>query len=72
MDHTVIEAFNGRLRDECLHPQWLRSLADAHRTIARWRIGYHTARPHGGLAGRTPSQVAKSFMLVNKPTRRSA
>ena len=72
VDNTFIEAFNGRLRDECLHQHWFLSLADAQRTIERWRIGYNTARPHGGLAGRTPTQVAESFMLVNTPTRLSA
>jgi putative transposase len=72
VDNTFIEAFNGRLRDECLNQHWFLSLADAQRTIERWRLGYNTARPHGGLAGRTPSQVAESFMLVNNPTRLSA
>lgn len=72
VDNTFIEAFNGRLRDECLNQHWFLSLADAQRTIERWRIGYNTARPHRGLAGRTPSQVAESFMLVNTPTRLSA
>ena len=72
VDNTFIEAFNGRLRDECLNQHWFLSLADAQRTIERWRIGYNTARPHGGLAGRTPSQVAESFMLLNNPTRLSA
>lgn len=72
VDNTFIEAFNGRLRDECLNQHWFLSLADAQRTIERWRVGYNTARPHGGLAGRTPSQVAESFRLVNTPTRLSA
>jgi putative transposase len=72
VDNTFIEAFNGRRRDECLNPHWFLSLADAQRTIERWRIGCNTVRPHGGLAGRTPSQVAESFMLVNNPTRLSA
>lgn len=72
VDNTFIEAFNGRLRDECLNQHWFLSLADAQRTIERWRIGYNTARPHGGLAGRTPSQVAETFTLVNNATRLSA
>ena len=72
VDNTFIEAFNGRLRDECLNQHWFLSLADAQRTIERWRVGYNTTRPHGGLAGRTPTQVAESLMLENKPTRLSA
>ena len=72
VQNCFIESFNGRLRDECLNQHWFLSLADAQRTIGRWRIGYNTARPHGGLAGRTPKQVAESFTLVNTPTRLSA
>lgn len=72
VDNTFIEAFNGRLRDECLNQHWFLSLADAQRTIERWRIGYNGARPHRGLAGRTPTQVAESFTLVKTPTRLSA
>lgn len=72
VDNTFIEAFNGRLRDECLNQHWFLSLADAQRTIERWRLGYNSARPHRGLAGRTPTQVAESFTLVKNPTRLSA
>jgi putative transposase len=72
VDNTFIEAFNGRLRDECLNQHWFLSLADAQRTIERWRLGYNTARPHRGLAGRTPSQVAEVFMLGTNTTRLSA
>ncbi|HEV7991135.1 MAG TPA: integrase core domain-containing protein [Gemmatimonadaceae bacterium] len=72
VDNTFIEAFNGRLRDECLNQHWFRSLADARRTIEQWRLGYNSARPHRGLAGRAPTQVAESFTLVKNPTRLSA
>lgn len=72
VDNTFIEAFNGRLRDECLNQHWFLSLADAQRTIERWRLGYNSARPHRGLAGRTPAEVAESFTLVKNPTRLSA
>ena len=72
VDNTFIEAFNGRLRDECLNQHWFLSLADAQRTIERWRLGYNSARPHRGLGGRTPTQVAASFMLLKNPTRLSA
>jgi putative transposase len=72
VDNTFIEAFNGRLRDECLHQHWFLSLADAQRTIEQWRLGYNSARPHRGLAGRTPTQVAETFTLVKNPTRLSA
>lgn len=72
VDNTFVEAFNCRLRDECLNQHWFLSLADAQRTIEQWRLGYNSARPHRGLAGRTPTQVAESFTLVKNPTRPSA
>lgn len=72
VDNAFIEAFNGRLRDECLNQHWFLSLADAQRTIERWRIGYNTARPHRALAGQTPIQFAESFLKLITPTRLSA
>ena len=72
VDNAFIESFNGRLRDECLNQHWFLSLADARRTIEAWRLTYNTARPHRGLASRTPAAFAKQFQLKNKPTRLSA
>lgn len=69
VDITFIEAFNGRLRDECLNQHWFLSLADAQRTIERWRLTYNSARTHRGLASQTPTQVAESFTLVKDLTR---
>jgi putative transposase len=72
VDNTFIEAFNGRLRDECLNKHWFLSLVDAQRTIEQWRLGYNDARPQRGLAGRTPTQVAESLKLLTNSTRLSA
>lgn len=33
VDHTFIEAFNGRMRDECLNQSWFLSLPDARRMV---------------------------------------
>ncbi len=41
--NTFNEAFNGRVRDECLNQHWFRSLADARGTIEAWRASYNTA-----------------------------
>ena len=72
VDNTYIEAFNGRLRDECLNQHWFLSLADARRIIEQWRTGYNTARPHRALAGRTPTQFAESLPTLGNFTRLSA
>lgn len=47
-----LESFNGKFRDECFNIHWFRSLADARRLIADWRLRYNTERPHSALCGR--------------------
>jgi putative transposase len=71
VQNAYIESFNGRLRQECLNQHWFLSLADARRTIEHWRQEYNTARPHRGLAGRTPMQLAEA-MRAEQITRLSA
>ena len=61
VENAYVESFNGRLRDECLNESWFVNLADAQRTIEAWRIEYNTARPHTGLAGRTPDEFAEDL-----------
>src|SRR5918993_106765 len=53
-DNAFIEAFNSRLRAECLNASWFLSLADARRCIEEWRIDYNEDRPHLALGGLTP------------------
>lgn len=38
-DNAFIEAFNGRLRVECLNTHWFLSLADAREKLECWRRG---------------------------------
>ncbi len=37
-DNPFIEAFNGRVRDECVDQHWVASRADAQITIAGWWV----------------------------------
>ena len=55
-DNGHIEAFNGRLRDECLNVQQFQSIADAQQKIEAWRCDYNQVRPHGSLGHLTPSE----------------
>ena len=64
IQNAFIESFNGRLRDECLNESWFVSLTDAQQTIEAWRVDYNVARPHSGLAGRTPEAFAKQLLLT--------
>jgi putative transposase len=62
IQNCFIESFNGRLRDECLNESWFVTLRDAQRTIEAWRVEYNVARPHSGLADRTPREFAETFL----------
>jgi putative transposase len=53
-DNPYIEAFNGRLRAECLNQHWFASLEEARQIIEAWRIDYNEVRPHTSLDNRTP------------------
>ena len=67
VQNAYIESFNGKFRDECLNENWFVSLADAQETIEAWRVDYETARPHSGLADRTPAEFARE-LLLNAPS----
>ena len=67
VENCYIESFNGRLRDECLNESWFVNLADAQRTIEAWRIEYNVARPHSGLANRTPAEFTMTFSEKGPP-----
>lgn len=57
-DNAFVEAFNGRLRDECLNAHWFLSLADARAQIEAWRRQYNESRPHTALGWLTPQEFA--------------
>ena len=58
-DNAHIEAFNGRLRQECLNQHWFLSLSDARAKIEAWRKAYNEIRPHGSLDWATPAEFAR-------------
>jgi putative transposase len=45
----IIEAFNGRLCQECLNESWFLSPGDAREKVEIWRQDYNNERPHGAL-----------------------
>jgi len=59
-DNGLIEAFNGRVRAECLNENWFLSLADAVEKIASWRRHDNTERPHSALGSLAPEEFAAS------------
>ena len=57
-DNAMIEAFNARLRAECLNENWFLSLIDAREKIEEWRRYYNGERPHGALGNLAPEAFA--------------
>jgi putative transposase len=64
-DHSHIESFNGRLRDECLNVDQFLSLADARAKLEAWRVDYNQQRAHSSLGQLTPSE----YVTQGQPTR---
>ena len=58
-DNAHIEAFNSRLRAECLNASWFLSLDDARDRLEAWRTEYNEERPHRSLGNLTPRAFAK-------------
>jgi putative transposase len=63
-DNALIEAFNGRFREECLNESWFLSLEDAREKAEEWRQHYNWDRPHGSLGNIPPVEFAE--VLVPK------
>jgi putative transposase len=58
-DNAFIEAFNGRLREECLNENWFLSLEDAREKIDAWREEYNRQRPHSALGNLSPEEFTR-------------
>mgnify|MGYP000464330785 CR=1 FL=1 len=65
-DNAYIEAFNSRLRRECLNASWFLSMADARARIEDWRTDYNHNRPHSSLSGLTPAEFADQLNPARK------
>ena len=65
-DNAYIEAFNSRLRQECLNASWFLSMTDARRRINQWRNDYNADRPHSALGNLTPSAFAAQLDPARK------
>lgn len=56
-DNGFIEAFNSKLRSECLNAHWFISLADAAEKLENWRRYYNDDRPHSAIGYNVPSAL---------------
>jgi len=66
-DNAFIEAFNGRLRAECLNTHWFLSLADARAKLECWRRDYNEVRPHGAIGNKTPAALLYCVGATSPP-----
>ena len=64
-DNALVEAFNSRLRQECLNQHWFMSLEDARSKLSAWRKEYNTERPHSALGYRSPVQSESTSVNGN-------
>lgn len=72
VENAYVESFHSRFRDECLSTIWFETLTDARVHIEHWRQDYNAVRPHTSLAGRTPTEFAKTLKEKDPITRLSA
>ena len=64
VENAFIEAFNGRLRDECLNVHQFTSIADAQAIIEAWRVDYNQRRPHSSLGHLTPNEFVAHCQAI--------
>ena len=67
-DNAFIEAFNSKLRSECLNVHWFLSIQDACEKLEKWRIHYNEERPHSAIGNIPPITLVKSVGQTSQPT----
>ncbi len=67
-DNAFIEAFNGRLRAECLNTHWFICLDDARTKLEDWRRDYNEVRPHGAIGNKVPVMLHNSDGATSPPS----
>ena len=66
-DNAFIEAFNGRLRAECLNAHWFMTLGDAREKLECWRRDSNEVRPHGEIGYKVPISLLNPAGDPNPP-----
>ena len=66
-DNAFIEAFNSKLRGECLNTHWFLSREDACEKMEAWRRYYNEERPHSAIGNMPPITLANSDGETSPP-----
>lgn len=53
-DNAFAEAFNSRVRAECMNAHWFLTFADAREKLESWRTYYNEECPHGAIGQEPP------------------
>ena len=53
-DNCFIEAFNSKLRSECLNAHWFLPRADSREKLETWRRYHNEERPHSAIGHYVP------------------
>jgi putative transposase len=65
-DNAFIEAFNSKLRSECLNAHWFLNLQDACEKLEAWRRHYNEERPHSAI-GNIPTIMLENSAGETSP-----
>ena len=66
-DNAFIEAFNSKLRSECVNTYWFMSLKDACGKLDQWRRHYNEERPHSAIGNIPPIMLANPTGVTSPP-----
>ena len=58
-DNAYIEAFNSKLRSECLNAHWFMGLEDTAEQLKAWRRDDNEERPHSAVGNNVPAALMK-------------
>lgn len=66
-NNAFVEAFNGKVRAECIDQNWFLSLDDARVKCETYRHEYNTLRPHSSIGQKTPIEFMNSIGATCHP-----
>ncbi len=63
-DNAFAEAFNGKVRAECIDQNWFLSVEDARLKCEAYRHEYNHERPHSSIGNKTPIEFMKAISIT--------
>ncbi len=66
-DNAFAEAFNGKVRAECIDQNWFLSVEDARLKCEAYCHEYNHDRPHSSIGNKTPTEFMKAISATCPP-----